>query len=192
MHQSMRIAIAAAAVAVVAIVGFGFLRSQNLGGPGPSPSPAWVTFTSERYGYAIDHPSDWRVQSQGGGVLPRGQELRAPGTDLIGSSEAFQTDDGLISISAHDLEPGETLSEFTDRFSANAACGEVSVRSDTRLLGGEEAEDRDMTCSEWAWLQVTALHGDRGYVIWLVATAPPDPEQRPINHEILATFRFTD
>lgn len=44
----------------------------------------------------------------------------------------------------------------------------------------------------WDWLQVTAIHGDRGYVVWLVATAPPLAHQRPVNQQFLESFHFTD
>ncbi|HEX7171438.1 MAG TPA: hypothetical protein VF365_02400 [Candidatus Limnocylindria bacterium] len=66
------------------------------------------------------------------------------------------------------------------------------VPNDAAELGGEEAEVRSFVCAGYTWLQITALHGGNGYVVWLVATAPPDPEQRPINDQLLGTFRFTD
>ena len=162
--------------------------------PEPTPERPWTTFTSERYGYAIDHPDDWSVRQQFGDVLSDGQKLGSPGTDTLASNEVFRIagDDGKLSISAHPLEPGESLKDFTDRFSRGAACGSNGAVQDPRMLAGQPAEVRRFTCGQHTWLQVTALHNDLGYVVWLVASLPPNPENRPINDRFLDSFRFTD
>ena len=162
--------------------------------PEPTPEQQWTTFTSERYSYAINHPVDWRVLEQPGNVLPVSQKLGSPGTDTLAPNESLRIggDDGKLSISAHPLEPGDSLKEFTDRFSRGAACGSNGAVQDPRTLAGQPAEVRRFVCGDHVWLQVTTLHGGLGYVVWLVTTVPPNPENRPINDRFLDSFRFTD
>jgi hypothetical protein len=162
--------------------------------PEPTPEQPWTTFTSERYAYAIDHPVDWSVLEQPGNVLPDGQKLGAPGTDTLASNLAFRIggNDGKLSISAHPLEPDESLKDFTDRFSRGAACRSNGAVQEPRMLGGQEAEVRRFICGDNVWLQLTTLRKDLGYVVWLLATVQPNPENRPINDRFLDSFRFTD
>ena len=87
---------------------------------------------------------------------------------------------------------GETLADFTERVSRSAACQNGGFALEPAELDGEPAEQRIFECDVWDWLQITAIHGDRGYVMWLVATAPPLAHERPINQQWLEGFRFTD
>jgi hypothetical protein len=86
MNSALRTGLAAAAIVIAAVLGITLLgRGAGIGGPGPatappsrsasapvsatspSSSPAltdtsnWISFTSERYGYRISHPPDWRA-----------------------------------------------------------------------------------------------------------------------------------
>ena len=198
MTTAVRFSLAAAAVAVAALVGFNLFVAPNIGAeapaPAPSSSPAWETFTSQRYGYTIQHPAGWRVTERGGDVRLEGMEIGSPGTDEIRSPESARLglDDGTVVVSAHELEAGESLADFTERVSRSAACQTGGFALDPRQLDGEEAEQLIFECDVWDWLQVTAIHGDRGYVIWLVATAPPLAHDRLINEQFLETFHFTD
>jgi hypothetical protein len=198
MNTTMRFAIGTAAVAVAALLGLNLLVPPNVGDdPAPSdasPSVSWVTFTSDRYAYAIQHPADWTVTEQSGEVSLDGMEVGDPGTDLIRSPDSRRrgVDDGVVVVSAHDLQGSESLADFTQRVSMSAACGGSGFALDDTQLDGEPAEQRIFECDVWDWLQVTAIHGGRGYVVWLVATAPPLAHERPINDQFLATFRFTD
>ena len=167
--------------------------------PSPSaaeatPSPAWLTFTSDRYAYSIGHPADWRVIEQAGSVSLSGMKIGSAGTDTIGSRDSlrYNSDDGLVIVSAHDVEGDESLLEFTDRVSREAACGGSGHILDDTRLDDEPAGYRTFECGEVDWIQVTALHGGRGYVVWAVAAVPPMAHERPINDQFLASFRFTD
>ena len=123
-----------------------------------------------------------------------GMRIGSPGTDLIASRDSirFNSDDGALVVSAHELEGTESLADFTDRVSREAACGGSGHVLDDTVLGGEPAGHRTFACGAFNWIQVTALHADRGYVVWAVATAEPPAVERTINDEFLATFRFTD
>ena len=199
MSTALRFSLAAAAVAVAAVVGFNLFIAPSVGTDAPpaptaSASPTWETFTSQRHGYSIQHPSDYRVTERGGAVRLEGMQIGSPGTDEIRSRESarLNLDDGTVVVSAHELEPGESLADFTERVSRTAACRNGGFALDATELDGEPAEQRIFECDVWDWLQVTAIHGDRGYVVWLVATAPPLAHDRPINEQFLESFRFTD
>ena len=197
MNTAMRFSLAAAAVAVAAVLGFNFLVAPNIGGDDevqPSPTPAWVTFTSERYGYSIGHPADWQVREREGNVNLSGLQIGSAATDVIRSRDAMRQggDDGVVVVTAHELESAESLADFTERVSTTAACETGGFALDGTELGGETAEQQIFECDVWDWLQVTALHDGRGYVIWLVATEPPLAHDRPINQQFLDSFRFTD
>jgi hypothetical protein len=160
----------------------------------PSPSASWVTFTSDRYAYSIEHPADWRVREQPGGLVLNGMQIGSPGTDVIGPPEYFSRsiDDGVVVVSAHELDGDESLQDFSSRVSREAACGGGSFDRQDTSLDGEPAEFRKFECEAWDWIQITAVHRDRGYVVWAVATQPPSAHERSINDRFLASFHFTD
>lgn len=54
---------------------------------------------------------------------------------------------------------------------------------DTTTLAGEPAELRKFECGGTRWHQITALHGGRGYLVWVT---------RPFEGDVLAGFAFTD
>ena len=193
MSNGTRFAVVAAGVLVAALVGFNVLAQSVGDAPSPSPSPSWVTFTSDRHGYSIAHPADWRVIQQPGDANLRGMQIGSAGTDLIAPPEYVRSgsEDGLLVVSVHELLDGESLDQFADRVAREAACGD-SFGFDQSELGGEPAAVRGRECDYWEWLEVVAIHGGRGYVIWEVSTLGPAPKERPINQEFLASFRFND
>ncbi len=149
----------------------------------PSPSPAWVTYSSERYDYSIRHPEDMEMLERPGQLQLAALRPRHPGTDTLGtaSSHKFDVNDGLVVIGARELQPGESLEEFTDAASAATRCGPHGF--DTTTLDGEPAELRKFECGGTRWHQITALHGGRAYLVWVT---------RPLTSEILDGFTFTD
>jgi hypothetical protein len=161
--------------------------------PTPSPSVAWATFTSDRYAYALEHPGDWAMREVEGELYLDGMRPKSPGTDNLIPPLARRIggEDGFVVISAHELLPNETLDEFSLRAAEATRCGPGSGWNPA-TLGGEEALTRFFACGGYSWLQYAAYHGGRGYVIWLVATDAPLPQNRPLNDAILASFRFTD
>ena len=161
--------------------------------PHPTPSSAWETFESDRYGYSIGHPVDREVLEQDGAVELAGLRPRFPGTDTIATPRSHRDDglEGTVVIAARELEAGEALSNFTARASLATPCG-PGFDHDTTTLGGEPADQRTFECGGTFWVQIAALHGGRGYLVWLISVVPPHADERPINDQFLDTFRFTD
>ena len=64
---------------------------------------------------------------------------------------------------------------------------------ETTTLGGEPALAWPVKCSDgFDSIHLAALHGDRGYVVYLAsATANDDAEDRRIFEGIRQSFRFT-
>jgi len=161
--------------------------------PHPTPSPAWVTFESDRYAYSIGHPVQWEVLEQDGAAELPGLRPRFPGTDTIATPQSHRDDglEGTVMIAARDLEEDEALSNFTAKASLATPCGPGSDH-DTTTLVGEPADYRRFQCGGTFWVQLTAQHGGRGYLVWLISVVPPHADERPINDQFLDTFRFTD
>lgn len=130
---------------------------------------------------------------QPGTVNLTGMEVCSPGTDLIAPPEYFRSrsEDGVLVVSAHELLEGESLSDFAGRVSRESACGGSFGIEETRL-DGEPAESRRRECDFWEWIEITAIHDGRGYVVWAVSTTGPAPRDRPINDQFLESFSFTD
>jgi hypothetical protein len=158
----------------------------------PGPSPSWETFTSDRYGYSVDHPAEWEVREQGGEVTLGGLRPRHPGTDNFASPESHRLDlrDGVVMITARDLAEGESLTKFTEEADRATTCG-PPFGYDTVTLDTEEAVYRKFECSSTFWVQITAVHDGRGYLVWLISTTPPKADRRPVNDQFLESFRFT-
>ncbi|MGQ0607489.1 MAG: hypothetical protein ACT4OQ_03380 [Chloroflexota bacterium] len=161
--------------------------------PTPSPTPAWGTFTSDRYGYSVAIPSGWEVLERAGTLLLPGTRPRHPGTDTISTPEGHRADsrDGIVVIGARELEAGQSLEAWAEEASGATPCG-LPFGYDTTTLGGEPADFRKFDCGNVFWAQITAVHGDHGYMVWLVSTERPRADRRPINEQLLASFRFTD
>jgi hypothetical protein len=196
MNMLLRYGIAGALITLVAAIGY--VAADRVGTePAPVESSSaelpWVTFTSDRYGYSIEHPADWRVLEQAGEATMSRMEPRSAGTDTIASALAsrYNGQDGAVVIWADELEEGESLDQFTARASGVTDCT-TALPAEPTELGGEPARRHSFTCATWDWLQLTAIHDDRGYVMWLVTTMAPPPQDRPINDQFVASFRFTD
>lgn len=159
----------------------------------PSPTSSWETFTSDRFGYSIGHPSDWEIREQVGEVSLQGLRPRHPGTDNIATPDSHQQGlrDGVVMIAVRDLQEEESLTEFTRAADEATTCGPPFGYDDV-TLGGEPAEYSKFECATTFWVQVTAVHDGRGYLLWLISTTPPKADRRPINDQFLATFAFTD
>src|SRR5688572_23225195 len=160
--------------------------------PEPTPVTSWTTFTSERFAYTIDYPADWRAV-EGAGTA-NVSELRpfTGGSDMIASEEAyrFKHRQGL-QVASVELEPGQTLEEFTQ--SVHMPCGGSHAHEET-ALDGEPAVHRRFRCdgNHPVYLQVTALHEGRGYVLWFMTIEPPLAFERPEYASMLESFAWTE
>lgn len=153
------------------------------GSADPSASAELVTFVSERYGYAIQHPAGWEMLERPGEFSLTALRPRHPGSDTLGTPESHEFDilDGIVVIGARDLVEGETLDAFTEEASAATRCGPHG--RDTATLAGEPAELRKFECGGTRWHQLTAIHDGRGYLVWVT---------RPLTTDFLETFAFID
>ena len=163
----------------------------------PSASPSegpivWTTFESERYAYAIDHPADWRAVEQFGVAIPSGLKPFSPGADFIASEEAhrYRMRHGL-QVAVVEVEPGVSLDDFTS--SIHMPCGGPSV-DEQRTIDGEPAAYRQFRCNSNrpVYLQVTAIHGGHGYILWLMTSVGAHADERPEYQAMIDSFAFTD
>lgn len=159
----------------------------------PSEGPiAWVTFESDRHGYAIDHPDDWRVVEQPGVPVISGLKPFAPGVDLLGTDDThtYRMRHGL-QVAAVEVERGVSLEDFTN--SVHMPCGGPS-KDEAIAVDGEPAMYRRFACNSNrpVYFQVTALHEGRGYVLWFMTSVGEHADERPGYRAMLDSFAFTD
>lgn len=153
---------------------------------------AWSSFTSERYGYAIDHPAEMEVLEAEGIVELPGLRPRKPGTDTISTPRSHESN-GLhhvVTIAVRDLEPEETLAALTARANLATTCRPLDPA--TTDLDGEPAEFRRFDCGSVHWRQITAIHDGRAYVVWLSSVLPLGQDTDSPLDAMLESFRFSE
>jgi hypothetical protein len=165
--------------------------------PGPTATPTpgpieWTRFTSDRYGYAIDHPSDWNALEKMGVSAVTALKPYGGGTDIFATADnlKWQARHG-VQVAVFEIEDGISLEEFTR--SVHRSCG-GAVDSEPSTLGDAPAIWGRFSCNldRPTYVQVTALHDGRGYVLWLMSSEPPRAHERPEYEAILESFEFTD
>ena len=170
------------------------------GGPVPSSPVAdpserpisWVTFESDRHGYAIDHPDDWRVVEQPGTPALSVLKPFSPGVDILGNDDThrYRLRHGL-QVATVEVTDGVTLEDFTA--SVHMPCGGPS-KDEPIVVDGERAMRQRFACSGNLpiYVQVTALHEGRGYVLWFMTSIGEHADKRPGYQAMIDSFAFTD
>jgi hypothetical protein len=159
----------------------------------PSEGPiAWVTFESDRHGYAIDHPDDWRVVEQPGTPAVSVLKPFSPGVDILGNDDThrYRLRHGL-QVATVEVERGLTLEDFTR--SVHMPCGGPS-KDEPITVDGERALRQRFACSGNLpiYVQVTALHEGRGYVLWFMTSIGEHADKRASYRAMIDSFDFTD
>jgi hypothetical protein len=153
----------AAGIAIIAVLGYAGLRFLSpSGGPGsiPSPTPSptaspspgptatpaptlidtadWTTYASERYGFSIDHPTDW-VETPSDHVWT----MATDGGDWLNTAAEQFTDttpnQGVrLSVWSVSVEAGTTWETWLESYcTANAApCPNIQARTVAVTLDG--------------------------------------------------------
>lgn len=162
--------------------------------PTPQPTPAWASYTSERYGYSIGHPVDWEVEVQDGEFDPfvKSNPFGIGVDSFVSPGSGRLRYDGVVGVGAAAVEPGMSLEEFTKRVTRVYPCRPPAATADG-TLGGEPSREVEFVCSNGvSWIQVTAFHEGRGYVMFLASQVRPFMSSRPITRQLIDSFAFTD
>jgi hypothetical protein len=153
-----------------------------------STAPA-QEFTSEWYGFRVTLTEDWSgddaVVDWDGAKL---QGLRSPAFARFADPATGRT---LVAGAARVAE-GMELAEWRAAMvrAAPPVCSESPSVEETSL-GGEPALAWIATCSDGDAIKLAALHGRRGYIIFLDSQTAKDAEDRSIFESIRNSFRFT-
>lgn len=198
-----------AAAVVVAVLAYSSLN----GGLGFGAPPG-IQFTSDRHGYTVVLPDDsWTVEERPGS-WELGEFFDANSADGVDFYEHLGPNGQpvlYVYLATQAVPEGMSFDDWaathdaaTDR---EAACFRLVDRHGDRLLDGEPSRTSTNTCDDfnagipWTGVQTMAIHGDRGYAIYVwpgpyPGEGPPsdmtDSELRDEAAKWLARFSFTN
>ena len=165
--------------------------------PPVAPSSELKTFTSPRYGYSIDYPSNWRTRPSTGEITaidhPYDGEQRV---DYLSASAPLLVDPALV-VAAPKIDAGTTLDNWVSTIDGLVGCAPTG--STAVQIGGEPGRlitfDNCLVDRSGFLLWAGVLHGDRAYhIVWLDQYAMGNPAlqatDRSIFTRMLASFTF--
>ncbi|MEO8246023.1 MAG: hypothetical protein ABI622_02785 [Chloroflexota bacterium] len=188
----MRALIPIATVALAAVAcgsPSGKPAAQSPQATGTQPTAAAQEFTSERYGFRVTLSEEWSgVDAVADWDGARLQGLRSPAFARFRAPATGRT---LVAGAARAAE-GMELPEWRAAMvrAAPSVCAESSTVEET-TLGGEPALEWLATCTDGDAIKLAALHGGRGYIIFLHSPTAKDAEDRRIFESIRDSFVFT-
>jgi hypothetical protein len=161
--------------------------SQATGSASPSSSAAWTTYTSERNGFSLDLPGEWRyrpaTEDWPAGEYPSG------GSAYIDNFEqppaSFPTVDIVTQPLADDMTPEEFLA-WLDVENARICTVEST---ESVMVDGVEGRLQRQTCGYNAW-EVAVFNGGQVYLIYWLGEPSRVEAERPILDQVIASFRF--
>ncbi len=148
-------------------------------------------FVSKRYHFAVTLPQDW---SEVDALFAwDGRELQSPGSPFFANFTAPTSNRTLMAASAT-VPKGMQLADWQAAMVRGhlSSCSEPSPAEAT-TLGGEPALAWTEKCDSGTVNsnKVAALHGGRGYMIYMPSAAANDAEDRRIFEGMRQSFRFT-
>jgi hypothetical protein len=148
-------------------------------------------FVSTRYGLAVTLPQDW---SETDALFAwDGRELQSPGSPFFANVKSPTGNRTLMAASAP-VPKGMKLADWQAAMVRDhlSSCSEPSSVNAT-TLGGEPALTWTESCDGGTVNsnKVAALHGGRGYMIYMPSAAANDAEDRRIFEGMRQSFRFT-
>lgn len=169
----------------------------SLAAESASPSAAatvpaeWKTYTSDRYGYAIDAPSDWIATPAAKDWPPTGESY--PDDNAIDKWALPPGDPNwvLMFVSSIALSPGELPADRIAKLDAdNAQFCQLSNRRDV-TTGGVPARREDGKCfGSDSMDQVALVNGDRFYLIYLLSAQPFSETSKATFEHFLGSFKL--
>lgn len=163
-----------------------------VGSPTPEPLPSLSPQAGDRYGYRVDLPATWELDEQSGTFDPfaRNNPWSVGLDTFTAPGDGRFTFDMAVAVGAAEVEAGQSLESFTNHVISGAPC-RPHVAEDDGTLGGEPSRETEFVCPNGvSWLQVTALHGGRGYVMLVAARERPFVSSRPLARTIIQSFAF--
>jgi hypothetical protein len=148
---------------------------------------AWTSYTSERFGYSLELPGEWRyraaTENWPADVYP------AAGAAYTDNFEQPPASFPTVDIVTRQLDAGETQEAFlTWLDEQNAAICTVEETSEVGV-DGTDARLQRQTCGYNAW-EVVAFDGDRAYLMYWLGEPSRAASDWLIFEQVLATFRF--
>lgn len=161
----------------------------------PSAAPTvpteWTTYTSDRYGYAIDYPSDWIATPAAKDWPSTGESY--PDDNAVDKWALPPGDPNwvLMFVSSVALSPDELPADRIAKLDAdNAQFCQLSNTRDV-TIGGVAARREDGKCFGSDYMdQVALVNGDRFYLIYLLSAQPFSETSLGTFEHFLGSFRL--
>jgi hypothetical protein len=161
--------------------------------PTPDPTSDWKTYTNTKYGYSVKYPSDWKIQSPGGGS--NGELCRETGIDsqIIELSEKELSECGFAGEGLPSPDANITVWVLDEKHSTLENL--IGPNYSKLQVAGEAAVKYPFT-DESALPNIYATriylnHNNNGYIIYL-KQSDITGKYEMILDQILSTFKFTE
>jgi hypothetical protein len=165
-------------------------ESSSPGAEATEPTE-WTTYTSTRYGYAIDYPSDWIATPAAKDWPSTGESY--PDDNAVDKWALPPGDPNwvLMFVSSVALSAGELPADRIAKLdSDNAEFCQLSNRRDV-TVGGVAARREDGMCFGSDYMdQVAVVNGDRFYLIYLLSAQPFSETTLATFEHFLGSFEF--
>jgi hypothetical protein len=150
---------------------------------------AWK-FVSDYYDFAVTLPQTWHEEDATSDWT--GLYVTGPGSQKFTNFADF-ADDRTLMVAAAPVATGTQLADWKTTLIDGRPKECTNTPSTETTIGGEPALIWTANCSDgFDAVMLAALHGDRGYVVYLPsATANDDAEDQSIFDGIRQSFRFT-
>lgn len=151
---------------------------------------AWTTYTSPRYGYAVDYPTDWKL-------TPATRDWPSdygtyPDGNAVDGWDAPTFDPWIMMfVLSVQLSKGESAADRIAKLDKdNAAACELGHRHDV-TVDGVAARQEDGMCFQSDYIsQIAVVHSGRFYFIYLLSGSPFSDTTLATFNRFVASFRF--
>lgn len=152
-----------------------------------APDQGWLDYTSERFGYSLALPGEWRYRAATED-WPAGAYPTA-GAAYVDNFEQPPGNYPTVDIATRALAPGETQDAFLEWLDEQNARFCTVEESGTIVVDGQEGRLQRQTCGYNAW-EVAVVDGGQVYLIYWLGDPSRIDADRELFERVVGSFRF--